>query len=206
MAAEKRDKGLLIVGCGHGGTRYAARVLRALGLDVGHERPGADGRSDWHYASRTEGFAPVLHQTREPLATISACTMFKPASWRKIARRVPSIAIDDPLLLRCMKYYVEWNLLCGDQIAWRYRVEHLLDSLGALCYLVGVPYDHTARDAAAAVRRNVGHRKHVLYTWDRLHEADASLCRRVQDLREFYGYLTKGKGQDDEGIGNLGSA
>ena len=40
----------LIVGCSRSGTRYTARVLQALGLNVAHENLAPDGSIGWEFA------------------------------------------------------------------------------------------------------------------------------------------------------------
>jgi hypothetical protein len=51
---KKHFRPLLMVGHPRCGTGYAAQVCRQLGLDVGHEKLGADGISSWMFAVEAE--------------------------------------------------------------------------------------------------------------------------------------------------------
>jgi hypothetical protein len=87
-------KKLLITGCGRSGTVYSAKVWRALGLDIAHERDnpqspfqGDDGIASWFLAvdDPNPPFGPsavgaefeyIIHQVRHPLLTISSFAQF----------------------------------------------------------------------------------------------------------------------------------
>jgi hypothetical protein len=87
-------KKILIIGCGRSGTYYTARVCRALGLDMAHERDfdtaaysGKDGIASWFLAvddphppfgpeAAPDDFMRVIHQVRHPLKVIPSFAQF----------------------------------------------------------------------------------------------------------------------------------
>ena len=107
----------LITGCGRSGTMYMAKMLQSAGLDVGHEALGQDGvvssiwavADDWypsyHQQRKRPAFDVVLHQVREPLATIGSLTTAQPGSWRWNARHIPIRLGEDSVLQMAAK----WN-------------------------------------------------------------------------------------------------
>jgi hypothetical protein len=155
---------VLVTGCGRSGTKYAAFVLRRLGLDVPHERLGRDGTASWPMAVHARvrpwgpGGAPpfheVFHQVRHPLPTIASACTFKPESWRFVAEHVPC-PLDAPPLLRAARYWHWWNRRAEEVATWRYRVEALPDVFDEFCARLGVAPD---RGALEAVCTNVNTR------------------------------------------------
>lgn len=138
---------LLITGCGRSGTKYITFLLQRLDLDVGHEKLGRDGVASWYMAvdadsvpfgpaRREVTFEYVYHQVRHPLSVIASATTFKDVSWQFICAHQP-IGLDEPLLLRCAKYWYYWNLEAEKIAQSRYRVEDLHASIEALCERLG---------------------------------------------------------------------
>jgi len=90
----KREKKLLITGCGRSGTLYSARLFSELGLDILHEldasenpEKGQDGFSSWFLAvddpyppqgptSVGNEFEFIIHQVRHPLLVIASFAQF----------------------------------------------------------------------------------------------------------------------------------
>jgi hypothetical protein len=150
MRARKR---LLITGCGRSGTKFVTHVLRRLGLDVRHERMGADGIASWTMAvdadavawgvsPRDYDFEQVFHQVRDPRQVIASATTFKPRSWSFIYAHT-AIPEDDPVLLRAAKYWYYWNLEAEKVAGWRYRIDAFPDVFEEFCSRLDVEPDRT---------------------------------------------------------------
>jgi hypothetical protein len=187
----------LITGCGRSGTKYAAALLSAAGLRIGHETMGRDGIASWLLAAlpAAPGWGPsgedfhfrtILHQVRNPLAAISSMQTIQPTSWRYICQHVPC-SMEDPLLFRCATYWREWNLKAESIAAWSYRLEDIDSAWEELCARLALP---ATREALNAVARNLNTRKGSFenVTWDDLKNLDPRLCLAVQEQAARYGY------------------
>ena len=186
----------LITGCGRSGTAYVTRALQLAGLDVEHERMGKDGAvssvwcapfppyPSWHQQGPRPRFDVVLHQVREPLATIASVTTGGAEGWRFNARWIP-IDLDWHVVKRAAHYWYWWNRRAEDQAVMTYRVENLearwpelMDAIGWL----DVPY--TGGD----VLKDTNSRRHVSLTWDDVSVAAPEMVGRVRRMAERYGY------------------
>ena len=187
----------LITGCGRSGTKYAATLLSAAGLRIGHETMDRDGIASWLLAAlpAAPGWGPsgedfhfrtILHQVRNPLAAISSMQTIQPASWRYICQHIPC-SMEDPLLFRCVTFWREWNLKAESIAAWSYRLEDIDSAWEELCARLALP---ATREALNAVSRNVNTRKGSFenVTWDDLKNLDSRLCLAVQEQAARYGY------------------
>jgi len=133
-------KKLLVVGCGRSGTRYASKVLRLAGLDVGHERDGRHGRVDWRCVadpSAAGRYGLVLHQVRHPLRVIESFHTAGKVSWGLIAKADPDIVVG-PLLRDCVRYWVRWNQAAERMAARTYRVEDMASELPSILAACGM--------------------------------------------------------------------
>jgi hypothetical protein len=191
------EKQTLIVGCGRSGTKYISRVLSSGGLDIGHEFMGKDGIASWLLAVDAESapwgprrrdfrFRTILHQVRHPLAVISSAQTFAQASWGFICQHI-RCEPEEPLALRCAKYWRYWNERIEPDAEWRYRVEDVPIIWNELCERTRC----TATDAAlAVVPRDLNSRKGIYdpLTWNTLRSLDAPLCLAIQQQASRYGY------------------
>ena len=183
----------LITGCGRSGTMYMAKVLQSAGLDVGHETLGTDGvvssiwavADDWypsyHQQRKRPAFDVVLHQVREPLATIGSLTTAQPGSWRWNARHVPIRVGEDSVLQMAAKYWYWWNLIAGAGAQYRYRIEDLAQEWQPIQQVLGF---QGALDRSLSRRTNS--RPHKRVTWDEVERAVPDLP--IRELAEDYGY------------------
>jgi hypothetical protein len=190
---------LLVIGCGRSGTRYASKVFRAVGLDVGHEEDGRDGRIDWKCVHSPPevfgGYSLVLHQVRHPLRVIESFHSASKGSWGWVARADPGI-VSRPLLRSCARYWVRWNLAAEEEADWTYKVEDLIGVLPRImesCGLdpsfvdmpsvLGIPAtDHTRRGT-----EKYGSRIPLL-TVDRLRECAPEEVVEILRMAVRYGY------------------
>ena len=196
-AGLRTDVRCLITGCGRSGTKYMALLLSAVGLDIRHETMGKDGIASWLLATdstyldygpsrRHFRFGTILHQARDPLASISSMQTIQTSSWRYICRHIPC-SLDEPLLLRCAKYWRDWNLKAESIATWRYRIEDFERVWDELCARLRIPAD---RAALASVPRTINTREgnYRRIGWDDLAALDKALCLSIQEQAARYGY------------------
>jgi len=187
----------LITGCARSGTRYIATALTASDLEIGHETMGRDGIASWLLAVQSEWvpwgplpgvfkFKNILHQVRAPLHTISSLQTLLPISWHYACAYI-MCTMNAPLIVRCMKYYVEWNRLAKAKATFTYRVEHIGDVLADLSALLGVTID---RSVVFGIPADVNSRRGLFRSvgWDDLRRADEKLACEVASVAEEFGY------------------
>jgi len=185
----------LITGCGRSGTKYMAECLRLAGLDVGHERMGRDGAvsSIWcaphppypkyHQQGLRPQFDVILHQVREPLATIASCTTGSDESWRFNQIWVP-IKAEWPPVKRAAHYWYWWNKRAEAQAKATYRIENLRAQWPVIMALIGHDADYTGDE----VSKRTNSRKHMSLTWERLSIHAPAIVKRVWTMSQRYGY------------------
>ncbi len=197
---DKRN--LLILGCARSGTTYITKVLKKSGLRIGHERMKRDGVCSWEMVVDTPTvpwgearngcqFAHIFHQVRDPLKTISSVYYSEPARvWDFIGEHLPEIKPEDPLLVKCAKYWYYWNLKAEAQAEWTYRIEDIDHAWNELGSRLG---KDLKKVALKKVPKNVNTRKeHPTFTWKDLEEGlDPELYDKVRKLADKYGYLPR---------------
>jgi hypothetical protein len=182
----------LITGCGRSGTKYTAKVLQKAGLDVQHEKPGRDGTvsSVWavedtwypgYHAQKRPEFDLILHQVREPLATIGSLTTALQGSWNWNARHIP-IDPKAPSLIKAARYWYYWNLKIEEIAQHRYRVEDMKDEWEFLCMLLG------CNCRLPNVSKKTNSREHIRVNWLRLSQAVPDIYTELRTMSERYGY------------------
>ena len=184
----------LITGSGRSGSSYIARVLQECGLDVGHHKIGSDGIACGFYCFDVDRypvkshpvprpkFDVILHQVREPLASIASIQTGK--SWKWTNQFLP-IANDAPLLIRCCYNWLIFNEEAERQALWTYRVENLknvwLDLQRVLCF--DTPYYEIAN-----ISRKTNARKHAAVTWHDIRNAVPEIYDDIRKASARYGY------------------
>ncbi len=165
---------LLLTGCPRSGTGHATQVFQAQGLDIGHERLGADGVSSWQFAVHDDrypwhkagerrdqhDFAVILHQVRDPLAVLASMQVLRQPDWTFISRHLELPQGD---LARRINFYLDWTAICDRQAHYRYRVEDLPTEWPQLHQLCGGKAEWT--QAASAIPATYNHRRHGSLTW-----------------------------------------
>jgi len=127
---------VLITGCGRSGTGYMAKLMQAIGMDVGHEKEGKNGTSDWHgvgwnWPTLAE-YDLILHVVRNPLKVFQSLRGIKQNSWDYIGEFLPEIYDVPKKLEKCMLYWLHWNQwaekVCSpNKYGFPLRVEHVND-------------------------------------------------------------------------------
>jgi hypothetical protein len=185
----------MIVACPRSGTRYMSLILQGVGVDMPHEYIGKDGTVSWQHIVGKKYLVKcnnILHQTREPLATISsiACTLNKVAYpfllyGAPLGNLTANDIDDDKIKLRfAMHVYEEWNNLIEKRSNWRFKIEdmpHIIGDVGKkLGYYINLRYDYGNK------LNSIDHSK---ITWDDLGEIDQDLAHKIAIKAEKYGYL-----------------
>ena len=124
---KKLIRDILVVGHPRGGTGFASRYLRELGLDVKHEAIGLRGTSNWQFADPNsveipytfDGVAPkdvkfkhVFHIYRNPVKTISSVFYTENLDFKSLSYRDRKINLSrfTPLEM-AVSSYVNWHEL-----------------------------------------------------------------------------------------------
>lgn len=192
---------VLNIGCGHSGTQYIAKVFTGAGWDVGHEEIRPDGISDSRltpliFPATSVRSYKILHQTRDPLATISSMHSL-PDIFPRISLHLPTVNInkDDVTTVNCMKYYYYWNLLTEPKADLRYRVENIANRWQEICELIGLVPVPELPEVSKTTNIKVGRDKIdprwkpiVKCSWAGLLSADESLTLKIIKLAKRYGY------------------
>ncbi len=192
-----QERLLLIVGCGRGGTKYTSKLLSEAGLEIGHEMVRKDGCCSWfmgenfvnpHVENKKYKFTHTFHQVRNPLKVIASTHNFLDISWIFITSHVPEIQLTDPLLVRCAKYWVYWNMRCEAIAEWTYRIEDINDAFYDIQDRLSVKLNP---NALKKISKETNTRPYPVpnITWGFLKKKlDPQLYHQVKLLAEHYGY------------------
>lgn len=197
---KKMRRFLLITGCCYSGTEYMSKFLQASGLDVEHEYMNSEGCVSWLMASRIKStpwgplsinykFDHVFHQVRSPIKVIQSVYNFFPVDlWPWIYDVVPEIKRTDPLLVRSVKYWYYWNLLCEDVAEWRFRIEDFDVQYEEMAERLGLQFDDMVLGLIdKGTNKKDGKIEQV--TWEMLKQnLDSDFYEKVCNLTRRYGY------------------
>lgn len=194
------DPFIVITGCPRSGTAYITVLLNALGVKIGHEAVREDGIASWLLAARSNkgpygpGFSKlgtrplaVVHQVREPLATIASMTTLLGPSWKFAASHI-DCAREPSLVRMAMKLWVGWNALTEKIAEKRYRIEEIDTVLPELLKFFNRAPAGNLQAVLADIPRNVHTRPHDTLTWQDLEREDQALSERVREMSKTYGY------------------
>lgn len=194
-------KYLSIIGCARSGTHYITQVLRECGVSVMHEAKGLHGTVSWLMTVNADKtpygpgrnkfqFAHTFHQVRHPLKTMSSCTTEPMRCWLFISKHIPQIHPDEPLIVRCAKYWYYWNLHAEGKAEWTYRVEDIEKVLGEMGDRLGIDLD---KNVLKNIPKDVAKRPwHENITWEDLrNNLDPELYINIVNLAKRYGYEVK---------------
>jgi hypothetical protein len=134
---------ILIAACPRSGTMTMAHMLQAAKFDIKHEKPGSLGTVDWHEIAHYGRYTTIVHQVREPLATISSLRLIAPSSCKFIAEHLHkrNYAISDNIdsIAFYVGIYLHWNHLISQHATWRYRIEDISAQWPKLLEHLGLP-------------------------------------------------------------------
>lgn len=189
---------VLVTGCARSGTTFIAEVLQHCGLNVVHEAAGKDGIVSWLMAARDTHtpygpgyynyrFKHIFHQVRDPLKTMASLTTEHAKAWQFVMKHTPQIKAEDPMIVKCAKYWYYWNKRAEAKAEWTYRVEDIENALEEMGRRMGI---HLDKEAIHKVRKTINHRERTVeYTWAEV-KANLSPTRykKLIDLARKYGY------------------
>lgn len=182
----------VVIGCGHSGTLYIAKVFQEAGLDVGHEYMDSQGTSDSRLTPLVfpeRRSYTILHQVRHPLNAIIDMQTVLSRVWVRLAHHIP-LKDGDPMVLQCMKYWYYWNLIAESKADFRYRVEDIEGSWVKVCRSIGLPPDTEFPELSPNTHKKPGGR--IYYTWDDMIQIDRGLALNIVSMASRYGYELEG--------------
>lgn len=206
---------LLITGCARGGTTYITDLLIECGLDVGHEHLEGDGCVAWQAAVDIDygawwqrfpdgkiEFDIIFHQVRNPLGVISSLynkTRKEDAfawahAWEYICDCIPEIHNDEPLVVKCAKYWYYWNLAAENRASWTYRIEDIDTVFDEMGRRLGLKLDRAALERVSRETNTAKpwEDKSFAATWKLLEQKlDPEFLTQFKRLTEHYGYLSR---------------
>lgn len=183
----------LITGSGRSGSAYITQVLKKCGLDVGHHKMGRDGIVCGFYCFEAKRYptklpAPrpkfdvILHQVREPLASIASIQTGR--SWKWTSQFLP-IPKNAPVLTRACYNWLVFNEEAERQALWTYRIEALKENWAELQRVLkfNTPYSKVAN-----ISKKTNARKHSKVTWADVREWAPFIYCDIREAAERYGY------------------
>jgi len=206
------DIPLLVVGCPRSGTKYAAQILQVAGAEVGHEWLHAHGIVSCHMTVESprwripsfDGrycnlkhhlFKGILHQVREPLATIRSLCMWLRQPWAQLLLQVAetwtTARIDHCNQELAMRLYCDWNLLGSAISEWTYRVEDIAPGTEFEARVKRVIPGFSLRDEhIGVVPKNSNKTEGTLkpLDWAQLEEVQPVMADQCKRLGRRYGY------------------
>ena len=183
------------------GTGYIWKVLRVCGIIVGHEKEGDKGIVSWLFTADSDrpawgpkpidyNFKNIFHQVRHPLKCIATMHLVVDKAWRYICREEPQIKMKDPILVRCAKMWVYWNLKAEKKAEMTYRVEAIKEAFPEMSRRLGVKLNP---DMMKRVSKRTHSTEHdYVVTWQDLHRAlEPDFYKQLVLLAQRYGYDVK---------------
>jgi hypothetical protein len=186
-------KRVLILGHPRSGTLYTSVVLRTLGLQVQHEREGAEGSVTgqfWYGDWKLENYDTIIHQVRNPLKVIASCTKMRlrnPKVITHLASISGSTLTPAQRKNKVLRYMVTWLGFVNwvDSIcAWRYRVEDMSTAFPKLCEEFGL----SPTTPLPPIPDNINHLDHMTLTYNDLRKLDKSLAEQIYAKACEYNY------------------
>lgn len=205
---------IMITGIGRSGTAYIAKLLRSVGLDVGHESFGRDGVVSWYWAAylRKQKGLDRLY-CRPPLngmPLLSGTTTLSGGlpsfetvlhQVRDPIRSIPSfltayepawkwvyanteISPSDPPVKRCCEVWLHWNRMAEGISSWTYRVESLESVWSEFSRRVGIQAPY---DSVKRISHSTNSRPHPDISWDEIRKL-TPLWKEIEELAVRYGY------------------
>jgi hypothetical protein len=191
---------ILVIGCARSGSQYMTQLLKAQGLDVGHEQMGSAGcvswlmtadtdTAPWGPLSRDYTFDHIFHQVRDPVKVIQSLYNNPPkATWEWISSIIPEIQMDDDNLTKCAKYWYYWNLKAEAKAEWTYCIENIDMLYQVFGKCLGLYFDPTVLQR---IPKNMNSRgtPETPITWTELKQGlRRDLYKKVSSLAIEYGY------------------
>ena len=185
----------LVTGLPRSGTGYAASMLKAMGIDAGHETIGpagcvswlhtATGSVSWRGTIEPQAWDTVVHLVRHPLDVIASMATLRDESFEFMFAH-----IGHPGGERGLRWYMyawmQWNRRIEALASACFRVEDLSHGpvLARFCKAIG----HSEPKTVPPVSRRTNSRPHDSVTWQDLRAADAAMAGEIRGMARGYGY------------------
>mmetsp|Transcript_21203 Transcript_21203/g.44666 ORF Transcript_21203/g.44666 Transcript_21203/m.44666 type:complete len:411 (+) Transcript_21203:292-1524(+) len=199
---------LLVTGTPRSATQYIAKELSAYGLEIANDwvpRPSADGTSSWIFAVEDEeSFGPekadgykfrqVLHQLRQPLASLSSiCAPPELDRHEQIAFLRRHISLnssyvkDNNKALLGLEFWVEWHEFLDKLNLPTYQIETV--EIHDIFVMAGLDHRYNKTKSTKEVAKTWNNREHrAQFTWQQLLTVDPDLAYRAWTMAHRYGY------------------
>lgn len=187
----------LILAYPRSGTVYTAKIVKAHGIEFGHEDQNPenqiDGTISFLELNNTCEFDVVLHQIRDPLKTISSSAkVLVPRSCHQLYGLLDIDKADQEKskLYRTMLTWLRFNERAEKVAEWRYRIEDIDEVYPELCQRLRIE----PKKKFLSKNKNINHRSYPILAWDDLDKEDFDLSQRIKEKAKQYGY-NKGEKQ-----------
>jgi hypothetical protein len=194
------ERQVAVVAAVHSATMYTAIVFQAIGLNVQHEGVGKHGGVGYSFCFMKKGQYPsglsddalIVHQVREPRATISSVRILEEQHWRHfqtfaIDNDIPWRPLRESPIKRAMQLWLIYNEASEAIAEFTYRVENIEEALPKILSLMGLPA--TTPFPIPDISKKVNtHFPTSQLSWNDLCEIDLDLCMRIQAKARQYGY------------------
>lgn len=181
----------LITGYRRSGTHYIHRLLRKNEIPIRHEKDWPDYHCvSWHQVFEPgPGFDIIVHQTREPTATISSAIhkVHNNQAFTRLWPELEELVEDRPRFV--MRTWVLWNKRIEDLGVWRYKVEDIEEIWQEFCEHLRIEAEFVP-ELPTDIKSGRKDESYKVYTWDDLYSIDEGLASDVRVMGERYGYLT----------------
>jgi hypothetical protein len=182
-----KNKWIVIMAASRGATRYIYQVAKRIRLKIYHERYGTEGI----IAGQATGLivppqSIVLHQVREPLASIRSLAV-KAKTFSRYYHDMIGISYNRDGILWAMTYWYTWHCIADREAQWTYRIEDLSNIWDEWCEYVRID----SCDIPSLSTRVNTHSDGVIYpdvNWNILADKDVALTGRIKNLAKTYGY------------------
>lgn len=175
-----------ILNHGRSGGLYIAKVLRAVGLQFGHEEDRRDGASGALLlrppAKRQRPYDQVFHQVRHPLLVIASATTCRASNYKLMFRFIGVNVHETNPVRRAMLSWLYYTAWANTQSSWCYRIESF--PWQELCDRLRLPQT----PLPCQIPVNTNHRDHANFSWDDLAKVDMELCEKIRLRALYYGY------------------
>lgn len=213
---EPKDK-YVIIGClPRGASFFMSALLRALGLEVGHEEPEKDGVVGWQHLMPNHPWTMkalrkwrlkervYLMQMRHPVPTInSMAAMYFRGDWPPLAGGLPvahmfkMVKTDTPVI-RAMKLYYHLNQLGmqDPKFKIRYHIEDIDKEWPVIADAIGMPgVEMPVIPRDTNTRKALG--KYPNLTWQEIFDANPNYGMLISKLAGRMGYDVGAWGQTE---------
>jgi hypothetical protein len=200
-----------VIGNSRSGTAWFTKVLKAAGLDVGHEFVGPDGTVSCYFFIDTPRYpvspttSPVgkvahvgeqysdyqfdvtLHIVRNPLKCIGSIWSTMQTQhqlWLEEFKVIPEGL--KPKFMKSMFTWLAVNKLCEKEADFRFQLEEVSAKWPKICKLLGLPKQRLPRIPVTNKSRGIFLAKSI--TWRDMQKMAPAKCAEIARMARRYGY------------------